>query len=304
MQPMSNYQDPYHEPRRFDPVMAGLTVTLFVLLGATVYLAFNTRERASQLETAKGQIAALEVQIAEAKKAAERARSEHETEVKRLNADHEAEVKEVQAAGEQRLNKGMAEVAKVVDEVVSNSGATVGYLQQLEAKVRGGQQLQRAEVDKLRAVASGLAYLNKQYEKPLDEFKELDSYVSAQLQLPPTTSPEEKGKILRRLFKPGYREQEKTQLAEFHEDQGRREALTTMQTKVVESYGKAQREMAAVRVDQDRYLKNLDAVVNAKEGDITAMESFFQVSAKILEIHQEMMTIDPPVLDPASPSAS
>jgi len=298
---MSNYQDPYHEPRRFDPVLAGLTVTLFLLLGATVFLAFNTRERAAQLEVANGQIAALELQVAEAKKEAVRELSAHEAEVKRIKADRDAEVKAVQEAGEQRLNQGMAEVAKIVDEVVSNSGATVGYLQQLEAKVRGGQQLQRAEIDKLRAVASGLTYLNQQYEKPLEEFKELDSYVSTQLQLPPSTSPEEKGKLLRRLFKPGYREQEKTQLAEFHEDQGRRDALTTMQTKVVESYGKAQREMAAVRIDQERYLKNLDAVVNGKEGDVAAMESFFQVSSKILEIHKEMMTIDPPVVDPATP---
>jgi hypothetical protein len=299
---MSTFTDPYQEPRRFDPLMAGLTATLFLLLGSTVYLAFGLRERSSELTEAKAQTAALQTQLGEAKKQAERDKSEHAAEVQRLNSDWQAQVKSVEQASEQRLNQGMVAAAKVVDDVVNNSEATVGYLKQLEAKVRGGQQLQRAEIDKLRAVAGGLSYLNKQYEKPIEEFKELDAYVSQQLQLPPTTSPEEKGKLLRRLFSPGYREQQKNQLAEFYEDQGRREALTAMQTKVVESYGEAQRQMAAIRVDQDKYLANLDALVSGKDADIKAMESFFQVSAKILDIHQKMMTIEPPAAELAQPA--
>ncbi len=299
---MSNYSDPYQEPRRFDPLMAGLTATLFLLLGSTVYLAFGLRERSTELAESKAQAAVLQTQLDETKKQAERDKSAHLAEVQRLNADWEAQVKAVEQAGEQRLNQGMVAVAKVVDDVVNNSEATVGYLRQLEAKVRGGQQLQRAEIDKLRALAGGLAYLNKQYEKPIEEFKELDSYVSQQLQLPPSTSPEEKGKLLRRLFSPGYREQQKAQLAQFHEDQGRREALTAMQTKVVESYGEAQSQMAAIRVDQDKYLASLDALVNGKDADIQAMESFFQVSAKILDIHQKMMAIEPPAAELAQPT--
>jgi len=295
---MSTYQDPYHEPRRVDPVMAGLTVTLFIMLGATVFLAFLTRDKGAQLDATKAQLAAVETDLAATKKEAERAKAEHEANLKRINADWETQIKTVQEANDERLTQGMASVAKVVDEVVNNSGAAVGYLQQLEAKVRSGQQLQRAEVDKLRGMASGLAYLNKQYEKPLDEFKELDSYVSSQLQLPSTTSPEEKGKLFRRLFSPGYREQQKTQLAEFYEDQGRREALTGMQTKVVESYSQAQSQMAAIGVDQKKYLDSLEAIVNGKQGDIQSMESFFEVSGKILNIHQKMMAIEPPPVDP------
>lgn len=295
---MSTYSDPYHEPRRLDPVMAGLTATLFLMLGATVFLAFQSRDKASQLQTAQNRVAALEAEVTTVKRDAERAQAEHDAEVKRLNADREAQLKSVQQASDERLAQGMASVGKVVDEVVNNSGATVGYLQQLEAKVRSGQQLQQAEIDKLRGVASGLAYLNKQYEKPLDEFKELDSYVSTQLQLPSSTSPEEKGKLFRRLFSPAYREQQKTQLAEFHEDQGRREALTTMQTKVIESYGRAQSEMASIGVDQKRYLDSLEVIVSGKQGDMKSMESFFDVSSKILDIHRKMMAIEPPAIEP------
>jgi hypothetical protein len=299
---MTTFSDPDPEPRRFDPVMAGLTSALFLLLGSTVYLAIGLRDRGNQLSEARGELAVLQTQIEEAKKQADRDKSAHAAEIQRLNADWQSQVNAVQEATDQRLNQGMAAVAKVVDDVVNNSEATVGYLQQLEAKVRSGQQLQRAEIDKLRAVAGGLAYLNKQYEKPIEEFKELDAYVSKQLQLPPTTSPEEKGKLLRRLFNPAYREQQKAQLAEFYEDQGRREALTSMQTKVVESYGEAQRQMASIRVDQEKYLKSLDALVNGKAADIQAMDSFFQVSAKILDIHQKMMTVEAPTPDLVPPT--
>jgi hypothetical protein len=300
---MNTFGDSLQEPRRFDPLMVGLTTALFLLLGSTVYLGFGLRESGSRLTATRGELTVLQKRLDEALKEAEREKSAHAAELQRLNADWQAQVSAVQQATEQRLNQGMASVAKVVDDVVNNSEATVGYLQQLESKVRGGQQLQRAEIDKLRALAGGLAYLNKQYEKPIDEFKELDAYVTRQLQLPPTTSPEEKGKLLKRLFNPAYREQQKAQLAEFHADQGRREALTGMQTKVVQSYGEAQRQMAAIKVDQEKYLSSLDALVNSKTADVAAMDSFFQVSAKILDIHRKMMAIEPPTPEAPQPEA-
>ena len=235
--------------------------------------------------------------MAGAKREAQRAQTEHEAELKRLKAEAEQQVKSVQQASDERLSQGMASVAKVLDEVVNDSSAATGYLKQLEGKVRNGQALQAAEVDKLRGMASGLAYLTQQYQKPLDEFKELDAYVTSQLQLPPTTTPEEKGRIFRRLFSPAYREQQKNQLAELQQDQGRRDALTAMQTKVVESYNRAQQQMAAVDVDQKKYLASLEAIISGKQADAKAMESFFEVSGKILEIHKRMMTIEPPAPD-------
>jgi len=298
---MNSYTDPYAEPKRFDAVQASLTVTLFVLLGITVYLGFGMHGRTKDLGDAKAALAAAHEELARNKEQAERdlrnATAAHQAELQRVSAEWESQLLAQRQDGEKRLQEGMAEVAKVIDEVVNNSGATVGYLQQLESKVRKGQALQTEEVDKLRALAGGLTYLSEQYEKPIGEFKELQTYLSRQLELPADVSPEEQGRFLRRFFSRDYREQQKNQIAEYYQDQGRRDAMLAMQAKVEESYGKAQREMASIRKHQNSYLASLDALMEAKEGEIKDMSSFFEVSSRILDIHKRMLALEAPIPD-------
>jgi hypothetical protein len=301
---MNSYTDPYAEPKRFDAVQASLTVTLFVLLGVTVFLGFGMHGRSKDLADAKVALASLQEELDRTKEQAEKdlrnATAAHQAEVQRLNAEWQGQLQAQRQEGEKRLQEGMAEVAKVIDEVVNNSGATVGYLQQLEAKVRKGQTLQAGEIDKLRALAGGLTYLSEQYEKPIGEFKELQTYLSRQLELPASVTPEEQGRFLRRLFSRDFREQQKTQLAEYYQDQGRRDAVVAMQARVEESYGRAQKEMAAIRQEQKNYLASLEALVQAKEGDVQDMNEFFAVSSRILAIHKRMLALEAPALPDAA----
>ncbi len=300
---MTTYTDPYAEPRRFDPVQAGLTVTLFVLLGVCAYLGFGQQRGAAELREARQTISTLEAELEREKARAEQelrtAESTHQAELQRSRSEWASQMEAQREETERRLQTGMAEVSRVVDEVVNNSGATLGYLRQMEAKVREGQALQAAEVDKLRAVAGGLSYLSQQYEKPIEEFKELSGYLSRQLELPANATPEEKGRLLRRLFSREFRDEQRNQLAEFHQDQGRRDALVAMQTKVEQSYGKAQAEMAGLRADQQNFVAGLESIITGKADAADSMDSFFQVSSRIIDVHQRMLNLEAP--DAVSP---
>ncbi|MCB1065339.1 MAG: hypothetical protein KDN20_20790, partial [Verrucomicrobiae bacterium] len=70
------------------------------------------------------------------------------------------------------------------NEMVYDSRKTIEYIGSVEDKLRAGKALNQEEAKQLRSVVNGLAFLKQQYSKPIQEFRELEGYLSEQLSAP------------------------------------------------------------------------------------------------------------------------
>jgi len=173
--------------------------------------------------------------------------------------------------------------------IVHDTRKTIGYIGSLEDKLKAGESLNEKEAEELDAIISGLVVLHQQYQKPIHEFRELENFLSAQLQLQGAVSPSRKGAFFKRIFNKDYRKAEET----FFRDQGRREAFEGTRVKLVEAYARAQTEMEKVSLDAGRYLDQLDLIVGSNKAASAEMAEFFEKSKEILKIHDKIMSIEP-----------
>lgn len=273
-----------------DPVMITLSVALGLVLVGLAFLGFANQRAKSDALQMQQQIASLTQQL-EAKESDMAALiADQEAEKKRIEKEWTERFETAQAANQAQLEKTYSTISAIVNE----SGGTMQQMKLLEQKVKDGKQLQQQEIAQMKALANGLAYLHKQYEKPISEFRELDEYLTAQMQMD-RVPPAERGALLKRIFSKEYRDDHREQVAAYYKDQGRLDALEDTQVRVSAAYQNAQSAMGQIRLNTDKYLQDLNRIVDTKEANVDAVDSFFEVSQKILQVHQNMMNLEVPV---------
>ncbi|MBK8091715.1 MAG: hypothetical protein IPK32_06960 [Verrucomicrobiaceae bacterium] len=164
--------------------------------------------------------------------------------------------------------------------------------------MKSGQQLSKAEVERLTVITTGLGYLKKQYQKPMEEFKELQDYFEAQAA---KVVEKPKGSFFKRLFSKSYREAEK----EYERNQGAKQAFEQAQGVFSQVYTKAQKSMAGVSLDADAQIKKLqDYIDDKKQQNADDLSSLFGQARKALRTHQAVLDFEPeaaPTLPKTSP---
>lgn len=186
-------------------------------------------------------------------------------------------------------NEEIQEAYARFNEMVYDSRKTMEYIGSVQDKLRAGKRLDEEEAKQLRSVVNGLGFLKQQYNKPIQEFRELESYLSEQLAAPQMVPPKQRYGLLKRIFSQDYKDERE----EFFKEQGQREAFERARTKVVQAYANAQAQMKQLSLDTDDFLDKLDAIADANDASATDVQNFFDKSKEMLKIHDRIMSIEP-----------
>lgn len=242
-------------------------------------------------ELAASHAEALAAKHDEMQKALAAQADQHQKAIQTLNEDYDKKLAEFQQSQRQQL----ASAYKEFESIFEGNKKTIDYINVLEGKIKGGQNLNKAEVERLAVIATGLGYLQKQYQKPLEEFNELAAYFEKQAALQPEKP---KGSFFRRIFSKQYRESEK----EFYREEGMKQAYEQAQSRFSQVYSGAQKQMAAVHLDADEHLKKLYAVIEDKQrANQEDLSAFFDQARKALRTHQDVLKFEPENLPPPLP---
>jgi len=207
---------------------------------------------------------------------------EAESRIVELNTEWTERLEKTRADNDARIGRLFGQF----NEIIHDSAATAEYLRKLEGRLRQGKELGEQEIEELQLIAGSLGYLHAQYQKPLAEFRELEQFLINQLQIPPMP-PGQRMAFFRRIFSRDYREQE----LEYQRDLGKMEAFEASRVKVVETYARAQKQMAAIRLDTDRTIARLRALAEKKETDTKDLAEFLRQSHRVLDVHAEVMKL-------------
>lgn len=223
----------------------------------------------------------------------------HEQRVQAMTQDFEAKLDTLR--GDQR--KQMAEAFKEFESIFEGNRQTIEYINLLESKVRGGQQLGKNEVEKLTVIATALGFLQKQYQKPLQEFSELEAYFERQANRPSaaaTAAPKKSFAFFRRTFSKTYRENEK----QFYREEGERQAFEKAQQEFSRVYSSAQQAMRAVDLNTNEQIQKLHALIEEKDAaNQQDLSEFFTKARQALRTHQDVLQFEPEVKLPPAPPA-
>ncbi len=220
----------------------------------------------------------------------------HSAELKRVGEEHEKAIDSIRKDQQRQMTSALKEF----DSIFDGNRKTIDYINAMEAKVKSGQLVSKLELEKLAIIATGLSYLQKEYQKPFTEFKELEKYFSRQSASLPAKGAEtpQRFGFFKRLVSKEYREAERQQLR----DQGAREAFEAAQVKFTSAYASAQRQMAAVSVNAEGFTKKLyDLMAQKAEANKEDLGQFFEQARKALRTHQNVLDFQPPQQPEASP---
>lgn len=268
--------------------LSALLVFSFLASGVLGWFLFQSN---SDLQVLQKRMDTLQTEHAEALKAkeAEFQRSlqaqaaQHQKMITELSGEHEKKVDELRQGERKRL----AVAAKEFENIFEGNKTTLQYIDLLEDKVKAGQTLSKAEVEKLTIITTGLGYLKKQYQKPMQEFQELVSYFESQAS---KHIEKPKGGVFKRMFSKEFREQEK----EYLRQEGAKEAFEQAQTKFTGTYTRAQKAMAGVNLDADAQIQKLHAYIDDKQQmNREDLGSFFDKARKALRTHQDVLDFEP-----------
>lgn len=209
----------------------------------------------------------------------------HQKEIQALTDDYE---KKLDALRKDQRQK-MASAFNEFQNIFEGNAKTIDYINALEGKVKAGQAVSKAEVEKLAVIATGLGYLQKQYQKPFEEFRELESFLSKK-----TAGSQEKPAssfgFFKRIFNKDFREAERA----YERNEGARQAFAEARTRFDVVYGSAQRQMAAVNINAESYTKKLYALIDEKqETNREDLSRFFDQARQALKTHQEVLDFQP-----------
>ncbi len=273
-----------------------VTIIVLILLflaatGAAIFLAKNwsdeqsrmlvierqlneASDKLSQAEVKNGELSSL---LADKQAENERIKEEWASQIETLKTQH---------TGQLQRTYGQ------LNEIVYDSRKTLAYIGDVETRLRTGQNIDKEEAAKLTSVINGLAFLYEQYKKPMAEFREVDRYISQQLaSIPESGDPKESTPALQRLFK---NKQFKEAQATYNQDKGKKEALIKAKVEVQAAYARAQSQMRSLDFDKNKYLLQLDKIVESNQNSAQDVEDFFNSSKEILKIHDKIMNIKPP----------
>ncbi len=227
-----------------------------------------------EVATLNGNVSSLEGELSDTRAEVERIKADWAQNVQKLKVDHE---KQIENAREK------------MNEIIYDSKEVIGYMETLRDKLKAGQSLNQKETQDLKAVAGGLAMLHEQYQKPLEEFRELENYFTEELQRQGVLPPDKGFRILKRIFSKKFRAEEEA----YFRDQGKRNAFETAKGKVAAAYSRAQSEMESLGVKTDQYLDDLNKIVESNDASVKEMEDFFTKSEEMLKIHDRAMDLEP-----------
>lgn len=260
-------------------------ILALVACGVLAYTWSQTKAEAAKLSSELEEEIAVVKELNQEKKDQGSALDEQRNEIDRLKKEWSDQVAALKKEHQKHLERTYAKM----NGIVHDTRKTMEYMGTLEDKLKAGQALDEQEAKDLDAIVSGLVVLHKQYQKPIHEFRELETFLSDQLQLQGVVPPNRKGAFFKRIFNKDYRKAEES----FFRDQGRREAFENARVKVVEAYSRAQAEMDKVSLDAGQYLDRLDKIVGSNKATATDLTEFFNKSKEILKIHDKIMSIEP-----------
>lgn len=210
---------------------------------------------------------------------------QHQRALQALNEEH---VKELTGL-RQNQRKQMASAFKEFENIFSGNKQTIEYINALESKVKSGQELSKSEVERLSVITSGISFLQKQYQKPLQEFTALQDYFETASKRP-NEKPKAGFGFFKRMFSKDFREAEK----EYLREEGARRAFAEAQGKFESVYASAQRSMRGVNLDADAQIRKLNQLVEDKKlANSEDLSAFFDKARQALRTHQDVLDFEP-----------
>lgn len=219
---------------------------------------------------------------------------QHQKEVSGLIESHQKQLDDLRGTERQRMAAAFEQFSDIID----GNKKTLDYIDLLEKKVKSGQDISVNEAQKLATIASGLGYLQKQYQKPFQEFNELEAYLSKRAEESLDT-PNMKGAFWKRIFSREFREQER----EFYRTEGERRGFQDAKNKFDTAYKSAQNKMAGVNLDLENTVKSINQLIDEKKQPEN-LDSFFDQARKALQTHQKVLEFqpdNPPLQEPVKP---
>lgn len=224
----------------------------------------------------------LQTKDEEAQRSLAALEEKHQGVLQDLNSKYDKKLVELR----QDQRKQMATAYKEFENIFSGNKQTIEYINQLETKVKGGQALAKNEVERLSVIASGIGFLQKQYQKPMQEFTALQEYFEAAANRP---SQRPKTGFFKRMFSKEAREAEK----EYLREEGARRAFAEAQGKFETVYASAQRSMRAVNMDSDAQVRKLNELIEDKKlANAEDLSSFFNNARQALRTHQDVLDFE------------
>lgn len=210
---------------------------------------------------------------------------QHQKALQALNDEHDRKLTELR----QDQRKRMASAYKEFENIFAGNRQTLEYINLLEGKVKAGQNLSKIEVEKLGVITSGIGFLQKQYQKPLQEFSALQEYFENSAKRP-NEKPKSSFGFFKRMFSRDFREAEK----EYYREEGAQRAYGEAQAKFNGVYAAAQRSMRAVNLDADAQVKKLyDLIEDKKSANAEDLGKFFDQARQALRTHQDVLDFEP-----------
>ncbi len=271
-----------------------LLVVSLAGMGAWVYTAKQKQWTAEQAivktreEVQQKAKAELDTKVTEHQKELMAQNQGHQKELEAINADWEKKMEAQRKEGVQRMNQAFTQFG----DILEGNKKALNSITALEQKVKTGQALSKAESQDLAVMATGLTYLQKQYEKPFQEFKELETYLSKQSSTNLKT-PDMRNSFFKRMFSKEFREQER----EFYRTEGERRGFQDASAKFTEAYASAQKQMSGLNLDFQKAIEKLGAL-NQNDKDKEDLSEFFDQAKKALSTHQKVIEFEPEVIKP------
>lgn len=210
---------------------------------------------------------------------------QHQKALQALNDEMDKKLSELRQSQRQQI----AQAYKEFENIFAGNRQTMEYLNLLEGKVKAGQQLSKIEVEKLTVITSGIGFLQKQYQKPLQEFTALQEYFESAASRA-SEKPKSNFGFFKRMFSKDFREAEK----EYYREEGARRAFTEAQGKFNEVYAGAQRSMRAVNLDAEGHLRKLTELIEDKKtANAEDLVGFFEKARQALRTHQNVLDFEP-----------
>jgi hypothetical protein len=212
---------------------------------------------------------------------------QHQRAIQALNEEHDKKLSALRAEQRQQMARAYQEF----ESIFTGNKQTLDYIAALEAKVKAGQTLSKIELEKMTVIATGVSFLQSQYQKPLQEFTALRDYFE-DVAKRPNEKPKSNFGFFKRIFSKDFREAEK----EFYREEGARRAFEEAQGKFDTVYASAQKAMRAVNLDTTALLKKLDDLIQDKQqASAEDLSSYFKKAREALRTHQEILDFDPAV---------
>ena len=214
---------------------------------------------------------------------------ENQKVVQKINDDWEKKIDSMRAEERKRVAAAFEQFSDILD----GNKKTIEYINALETKVKAGKSINKNEAEKLAVVATGLAYLQKQYQKPFEKFGELETYL-AQRANANVESPNMRWAFWKRIFNSEFREKER----DFYRTEGERKGFQDASDKFNTAYASAQKQMASVNLDFEKSIVKLNDFVAEKKKDAPDLSEFFNQARKALNTHQKVLDFQPDVTKP------